>query len=67
MDGKKSGFMERATAIARKLIGADEKSVVPPQDGGDPSSVRQFWLLMVVSVAIIIFGLVMAFTGLFEL
>jgi len=41
--------------------------VVPPQDGGDPRSVRQFWFLMVFSVAIIIFGLVMAFTGLFEL
>ena len=67
MDGKEPSFMERSTAIARKLTGADEKSVVPPQDGGDPRSVRQFWVLMVFSVAIIIFGLVMAFTGLFEL
>ncbi len=59
--------MERATEIARKLIGADEQSVAPPQDGGDPRSHKHFWILMISSVAIIIFGLVMAFTGLFEL
>ncbi|MCC6703549.1 MAG: hypothetical protein IT334_01655 [Thermomicrobiales bacterium] len=59
--------MERATEIARKLVGADEKSVVPPQDGGDRASHKHFWAVLAISLAIIIFGFTMAFTGLFEL
>jgi hypothetical protein len=59
--------MERVTEITRKLIGADERSVVPTQDGGDPASRKHFWAVIAISLAIIIFGFVMAFTGYFEL
>jgi hypothetical protein len=59
--------MERATNIARKLVGADERSVVPTQDGGDRGSLKHLWAMVVISIGIIIFGIVMAFSGWFEL
>ena len=59
--------MGRANDIARKLMGGDERSVSPPQDGGDPASVKHLWVIIAASVAIIIFGIVMAFSGWFEL
>ena len=59
--------MERVTELTRKLIGADEHSIGPPPDGGDPASYKHLWAMLAISVGIIIFGIVMAFSGLFEL
>jgi hypothetical protein len=58
--------MERANDLIRKLFAIDEKSVVPVQDGGDRGSFKHLWAILLISFAIIIFGFVMAFTGLFE-
>ena len=59
--------MERANEVARKLLGVGEKSVVPTQDGGDPGSVKHFWILLISTFGIIIFGFVIAFAGWFKI
>lgn len=51
--------------MIRKLFAMDERGVTPEQTGTDPVSKRDLTVILAVGGAIVLFGAVVAFLGLF--
>jgi hypothetical protein len=51
--------------MIRKLFAMDERGVTPTQTGVDPVAKRDLTLILAVGGAIVLFGIVVAFLGLF--
>ena len=49
----------------RSITGANEQSVVPPQYGTDSDSKRQLYIIVGFTIFMILFGVIVAFIGLF--
>ena len=52
-------------ALFRKLTGIDDKAPTPPQTGHDQASMKHFYIILAASLGIVLFGVVVAFLGLF--
>jgi hypothetical protein len=49
----------------RKMFAMDERGVTPTQTGIDPVAKRDLTLILAVGGAIVLFGIIVAFAGLF--
>ena len=52
-------------ALARKLTGIDDKAPMPPQTGTDRRVVHHMYAIIGFSLAMVLFGVIVAFMGYF--
>jgi hypothetical protein len=57
--------MDRVVLFIRKVFAMDERGVTPPQSGIEPKAKKDLSIILAVGMAIVLFGAVVAFLGLF--
>jgi hypothetical protein len=57
--------MANLNEIVRKLSGIDDKAPAPPQTGNDERSMKPLYIIVAFTVGMVLFGVVVAFFGLF--
>jgi hypothetical protein len=57
--------MGRTHELWRKLTGADEQLTVPPRYSADEHSHRDLYIIVGFGILMVVFGVVVAFIGLF--